>query len=59
LNNSGGKVIAQVHPDIAELLYDEERGGIEDLEQKLMKKIVVRANPAFHHEEFEVSVVER
>jgi ribonuclease G len=59
LNNSGGKVIAQVHPDIAELLYDEERGGIEDLEQKLRKKIVVRANPAFHHEEFEVSVVER
>jgi ribonuclease G len=59
LNNAGGKIIAHVHPDIAELLYDEERGGIEELEQKLKKKVVVRATPAFHHEEYEVSVAER
>jgi ribonuclease G len=59
LNNAGGKIIAHVHPDIAELLYDEEREGIEELEQKLKKKIIVRANPSFHHEEYEVGVIER
>lgn len=59
MNNPAKKMVVQVHPDIAELLYEEERGGVEQLEQKLRRKLVIKANPAFHHEEFEVSGVER
>lgn len=48
------KVMVEVHPAVADLLYDEERQGIEILEKEIQKKIIVRAEPNFHQEQYEV-----
>ena len=45
-----------VHPDIAALLYDEERHGIEELEKRHEKQIAIHARPNFHIEQFEILV---
>ena len=46
------KVVA--HPDVAQLLFDEERAAIEALEAKLHRAIEIHASPQLHHEQFEV-----
>ncbi len=56
LDVHGSKVMLTVHPQVADLLYDEERRGLEDLEKRFKKRIVVRAKPGFHQEQFEISV---
>lgn len=48
------KVIVEVHPIIADLLYDEERQSIEALEKNIQKKIIIRADPNLHQEQYEV-----
>ncbi|MEE8423294.1 MAG: Rne/Rng family ribonuclease, partial [Thermodesulfobacteriota bacterium] len=50
-----GKVVVYVHPDIAELLYDDEREIIEDIEQRFKKKVVVKAMSMLHHEQFKLA----
>ncbi|MBN2109400.1 MAG: Rne/Rng family ribonuclease [Deltaproteobacteria bacterium] len=45
-------ITATVHPDIAAFLYDEERSAIEELEKKQKKKIIIKADPAYHHEKY-------
>ena len=52
----GTKVMLTVHPQVADLLYDEERRGLEDLEKRFKKRITVRAKPGFHQEQFEINV---
>ncbi len=42
------------HPDVAHLLFDEERAALEDLEKKLERRIEIQANTLFHHEQYEV-----
>jgi len=49
-----GAVNVVVHPDVAAILYDEERQGIEELELRFGKKITVVARPVFHQEQFEI-----
>lgn len=56
LDVHGSKVMLSVHPQVADLLYDEERRGLEDLEKRFKKRIVVRAKPGFHQEQFEISI---
>ncbi len=56
LDVHGSKVILTVHPQVADLLYDEERRGLEDLEKRFKKRITVRAKPGFHQEQFEVLI---
>jgi len=56
LDVHGSKVILTVHPQVADLLYDEERKGLEDLEKRFKKRITVRAKPGFHQEQFEVLI---
>ena len=48
------KILVDVHPDIANLLFDEERAGVEELENKYKKKITINANPNFHQEQYEI-----
>lgn len=55
--NENEKVLVNVHPDIASLLFDEERLGVEDLENKYKKKIIVNSNPGFHEEQYEIAAV--
>jgi ribonuclease G len=52
----GTKVMLTVHPQVADLLYDEERRGLEDLEKRFKKRITIRAKPGFHQEQFEINV---
>lgn len=56
LDVHGSKVMLSVHPQVADLLYDEERRGLEDLEKRFKKRIIVRAKPGFHQEQFEISI---
>ncbi len=48
------KITLVVHPDVAAILYDEERHGIEELERRFVKEITVTARPVFHQEQFEI-----
>ncbi len=50
----GDRVFVNVHPDIADLLYDEENEGVEELEKKYSKRIIIRARNDYHQEQFEV-----
>lgn len=55
-----GKVIyANVHSQIAELLCDSQRSHLEELEHILRKKVVVRSNPDFHIEQYDVIAASR
>jgi len=56
LDLRGSKVMLTVHPQVADLLYDEERRGLEELEKNFKKRITVRAKPGFHQEQFEISL---
>ncbi len=47
------KIHLNVHPAIAERLYDEERPAIEALEKRFKKRIVVRKKD-LHREKFEI-----
>ena len=48
------KMIIGVHPNVANLLYDEERQGIEDLERQFHKKIVIKADQSLHLEQYDI-----
>lgn len=50
----GHSIMVEVNPEIAGLLYEEERTGVEELERKLKKKIVVKGKPGFHQEQFNI-----
>jgi ribonuclease G len=52
----GYRITLLVHPDIAALLYDVERNGIEELERQYEKQIGINARPSFHQEQFEIIV---
>jgi len=55
-NAPGYRMTLNVHPNIAALLYDEERTGIEELEKRYQKQISIQARPGFHVEQFEIMV---
>jgi ribonuclease G len=48
------KIIVSVHPDVANLFYDEERQGVEELEREYGKKIVIKADPNLHIEQYDL-----
>jgi ribonuclease G len=50
----GHNIVVEAHPDVADLLYEEERVRVEELERKLRKKIVIKAKPGFHQEQFNI-----
>ncbi|MBE0598886.1 MAG: Rne/Rng family ribonuclease [Desulfuromonadales bacterium] len=52
----GERITLQMHPDVAALLFDDERGSLEELEQRFGKQIAVTARPGFHLEQFELVV---
>ncbi|MBW1973797.1 MAG: Rne/Rng family ribonuclease [Deltaproteobacteria bacterium] len=53
----GNSILIEVNPDVASLLYDEERTTIEYLEKKLKKRIIIKAIPSFHQEEFDITTI--
>lgn len=50
----GKKIVVHAHPTVADLLYDEERHGIEELEKRLGKRIAIKAKPELDPEQFEI-----
>jgi ribonuclease G len=53
-NFRGQKIVVNTHPDVAELLYDQEHVALEDLERDTGKTIIIRAKPSLHQESFEI-----
>ena len=48
------KIIIGVHPTVANLLYDEERQSVEELEREFHKKIIVKADSNLHVEQYDI-----
>ncbi|HAK59611.1 MAG TPA: Rne/Rng family ribonuclease [Nitrospiraceae bacterium] len=51
------KALVTVNSVVADMLYDEERQGVEVLEKDFEKKIVIKADPNLHQEQYEVVMV--
>ena len=54
MNVPSNMIIVSLHPEVADFLYDEERYAIEELEDKLKKKIIIKVRSSFHQEEYEI-----
>lgn len=52
---SGQKFIIRAHPTVAELLSDEERQGLEELESRYGIKIIVTEDYGLHQENYEIT----
>ncbi len=50
----GNSIMVEANPEVADLLYEEERGGVEELERILKKKILIKGKPGFHQEQFNI-----
>lgn len=50
----GNNILVEANPDVADMLYEEERSGVEELERKLKKKIVIKGKTGFHQEQFNI-----
>jgi ribonuclease G len=48
------KLLIKVNPVVAELLTDEERQGLEELERVFNTKVMIQEDPTFHQEHFEI-----
>ena len=54
MNIPSNVIVVSLHPEVADFLYDEERYAIEELEDKLKKKIIIKVRSDFHQEEYEI-----
>ena len=50
----GHSILVEVNPEVAALLYEEERAGVEELERTLQKKIVIKGRAGFHQEQYNI-----
>jgi ribonuclease G len=50
----GDTIVAEVHPEIAQVLATTDRAFLEDMEKRLQKRIIVKARGSFHLEDFEI-----
>jgi ribonuclease G len=55
--HGGRRIIVTAHPLVAELLSDEERPGLEVIENSYDVKVTVKENRNFHQENYEVTVL--
>ena len=53
----GKRVNIFVNSEVADLLFDEERQGVEQLERELGVQIEITVNNSFHQEQFEVEIL--
>ncbi len=51
----GNNILVNVHPHVANFIYDEARLELEKLEKRYQKRIVISAKNDFHLEQFEIS----
>jgi len=50
----GQAIIVGVHPNVAELLDGEEYAGVEQLERERQVKLIVKADPTLHLEQYDI-----
>ena len=50
----GSSIMVEANPEVADLLYEEERAAMEELEKRLRKKILVKGKAGFHQEQFNI-----
>lgn len=55
--HSAERIIVTAHPSVAELLSDEERAGIEEIETRYGVKVTIRESRTLHQENYEVTVL--
>ena len=53
---AAGPVTLLAHPRIAGLLVDEERSGLDALEQRYSRSVQINPHPEFHIEQYEIRV---
>ncbi len=53
----GAKLIITTHPDVAELLSDEERYAVEEIEKTREVEIIVKVDLRIHQENYNITVV--
>jgi ribonuclease G len=51
-----GNVVVMVHPDIENVLREEEQDSIMDLEKRIKKHLIIVGKPEYHVEQYEVSL---
>ncbi|MBI5299332.1 MAG: Rne/Rng family ribonuclease [Deltaproteobacteria bacterium] len=51
----GKQIVVYVHPNVANMLYDEERKWLEALEERYKKRISVKTVSDYHLEQFDVA----
>ena len=51
------RIIITAHPSVAEVLSDEERSGVEEIENTYNAKITIRESRSLHQENYEVTVL--
>lgn len=51
-----GDITLLAHPNVADMLVDEERGGLDALEQRFGRAVAINSRPGFHIEQFEITV---
>ena len=49
------KIIVTAHPSVAELLSDEERLGLEEIENRYGIKVIIKENIHLHQENYEIA----
>lgn len=52
---SGRSIVVHVHPRVAQVLFNEVRERLEDLEKRLGKRIVVETKESFYVEQFDIA----
>ncbi len=48
-------VVVHCHGDVADWIYSEEQLGLEEVEQRISRSVVLRVEPNYHIEQFELS----
>jgi ribonuclease G len=52
---TGREVLIRVHPEVAHHLEDEEREGLDRLQDLIARKVVVQGVPAYQREQYELA----
>jgi ribonuclease G len=51
----GKDVMLRVHPDVAKYLKSNQNKSLEEIEEVLRRPVLVKADPALHHEKFDLA----
>ncbi len=53
--NNGRNIVVRLHPDVANFLYDEKNNSLENLEEEINHRIIIKASQELHQEKYEIS----